>query len=494
MTLRVVFSVLVLALVVGFVPARHASATATKSKDRGSFLAHDHASLGAMFKRFKAEHKRVYPTRSEENKSFDAFVRHMKRAAQEQARNPLASFGVTVFADLFDEEFTARFGSSRRARIAKKPDSSRPLFSDKEVRSAMNVAIDWRTRGAVTSVKNQGNCGSDWAFSAVGNIEGQWFLANNSLVSLSAEELVSCDMVDNGCQGGGMDSAFNWIINSNGGSIVTDEAYPYTSGNGSAPQCATPSGAPAAVITSYFDLPSNESQMARWLLTDGPISVAVDPTSWKSYKGGIVTNCVSENPTLGSLIVGFNDTHQPPFWILKTSFGTGFGMSGYVLVAKGSNQCLIASAPSSSVVSGGTTTPTPVTPSPPPPPPTPQPSPTPPPAKFTQYVCTDWACSEGCTSNQYSQDQCLQTTNGVSVIAKCVPGSLRLTVFGTSDCKGTSTVQSEPLNQCLPAAGGGYLKDVCGSSSEFGGKGASEIGTALRLTTALTRNITMRAH
>jgi hypothetical protein len=138
---------------------------------------------------------------------------------------------------------------------------------------AAGSKIDWRAKGAVTYVKNQGQCGSCWSFSTTGNIEGQWFLAGNTLTPASEEELVSCDTADDGCNGGLMDNAFGWLVNSRGGAIVTEASYQYVSGTGNVPACSIPSGNVAAVISGHNNLPQNEAQMGAWMMTGGPLSI-----------------------------------------------------------------------------------------------------------------------------------------------------------------------------------------------------------------------------
>jgi len=193
----------------------------------------------------------------------------------------------------------------------------------------------------VSAVQNQGSCGSCWSFSVTGNIEGQWFLAGNKLVTLSEQELVSCDTLDYACDGGLMDYAFEWLLTTRKGQIFTDASYPYVSGNGAVPSCSLTGKTVGATIVSYKDIARSETTIADYLYTNGPVAVAVDATSWQTYKSGVLTSCVASQINHAVLAVGFDDNAVPAYWIVKNSWGTTWGESGYIRVKKGSNTCLI---------------------------------------------------------------------------------------------------------------------------------------------------------
>jgi C1A family cysteine protease len=146
-----------------------------------------------------------------------------------------------------------------------------------------------------------------------------------------------------------MDNAFVWVIR-NGG--IDDEAtYPYTSGSGTTGACNTGLlNRGVARFANYVNLPQSEEQMATWVCEYGPLSIAVDAAGWQTYTGGVVTNCGGTTLDHGVLIVGFDAEANPPFWIVKNSWGTAWGEAGYILLAMGSNQCGLALTPCSSVV------------------------------------------------------------------------------------------------------------------------------------------------
>jgi len=171
-------------------------------------------------------------------------------------------------------------------------------------------------------------------------------------VSLSEQELTACDTIDEGCAGGLPWNAMHWLLNNTQGWITSEAAYPFASASGFSPACAlSPSMPQSAQISGVDILPTgDESNMAIWVSSNGPLSIGVDATSWQTYTGGIMTNCVSQGLDHAVLIVGYDLMASTPYWIIKNSWATSWGEAGYIRVAYGSNQCLLADAPSSAVV------------------------------------------------------------------------------------------------------------------------------------------------
>jgi C1A family cysteine protease len=313
------------------------------------------ANAAAMWEEFKITYAKSYASISEERARFGYYVRNLKIAAQRQAENPMATFGINKFSDEAPEEFKSKRHNAQRY-YANRLAEQKPVadhFSPAEVQkimSATNGTLDWRTKGAVTAVKDQQQCGSCWAFSSTGNIEGQWFLAGHALTPVSEQELVSCDTTDSGCDGGLMDNAFTWLVSSRQGAIVTESSYPYVSGNGNAPKCNLTGKIVGATIKGHQDIAHNEAQMATWMTKSGPIAIAVDATTFQSYTGGVVTKCISQQIDHGVLLVGYGVASNVPYWIIKNSWGASWGESGYIRVKQGSNECLLTSYPCSANV------------------------------------------------------------------------------------------------------------------------------------------------
>jgi C1A family cysteine protease len=406
----------------------------------------------SMFENFKREHSRQYASTAEESKRLAIFVENMKKAEKLMKVNPRAVFGANEFSDMSAEEFKIRHSGEKQfaARIAAR--KSVTTFSKAQEVAAAGKAIDWRTKGAVTAIKNQGQCGSCWSFSSTGSIEGQWFLAGNTLTMVSEQELVSCDTVDSGCNGGLMDNAWGWLLSAHNGAIVTEASYPYVSGNGVVPACSMSGTVVGATINGHNNIQTTETAMAAFVYASGPLSVAVDATSWQTYVSGIMTNCISSQIDHGVLVVGFDDNNSPPYWIVKNSWGVSWGENGYIRIQKGTDQCLITSLPCTSTVGKGPNPPGPSPPNPSPPGPSPPspsppgPSPPSPSSSFTQKTCSDDKC-QNCQVDVLPQNSCI-TGNSSSFIAVCINGGLLVSSYSSNNCQGSFVQTVNPINQC----------------------------------------------
>jgi len=225
--------------------------------------------------------------------------------------------------------------------------------------NAAPAAVDWRSHGLVADVKNQGSCGSCWAFSTVVSIEGQHAKSTGTLATLSEQNLVDCvkgvrlpndtSTCCMGCQGGLMDDAFSYLVSSQHGAIDTEAAYPYTGRSGSCSFDASHSG---ATVGAWTDVPQgDEDALLDAVATVGPVSIAVDASiGWQLYFGGIMHGWLcSSNPKRmdhGVAIVGYGTERGTDYWIVRNSWGAGWGEHGYARVVRGKNACGLANAAS----------------------------------------------------------------------------------------------------------------------------------------------------
>jgi len=302
---------------------------------------------------FKAAHMKTYPNADEEALRKMIFEANMVKAEELNAQEPHARFGASPFADLSETEFQRYHNAGRHYANADRSawQLAKP-YGASVVAAAGSAPIDWRARGAVTSVKDQGACGSCWAFSTTGNVEGQWFLAGHPLVPLSEEQLVDCDTSggDQGCNGGLPMDAYKYIADCGGLESEADYAYDAGRHHG----CAFNKSKVTAVISGGKALPNNEAQMLAFLEKQGPISVGVNAASgWQTYVGGILSSsgCPASDIDHGVLAVGYGtDASGGSYWIVKNSWGSMWGEQGYIRLAYGENACNIKSAPSTAVV------------------------------------------------------------------------------------------------------------------------------------------------
>jgi len=290
--------------------------------------------------------------KAKHNKSYSAEHEHLRRAIfnknlrrihlhnlKFKAGRVSYKLGANKFADLSPEEFDAHHkGLKAAGRIA----SGLPFTFDPTKPRAAEV--DWRTKGVVTPVKDQAQCGSCWAFSTTGGLEGQHAIKTGKLVSLSEQNLVDCDNVDGGCGGGLMDNAFAWI-KQNGG-LDTEESYPYTALDGI---CHQKKSDFAATDKGFVDVTAGDESALQAAVHDvGPISIGFDAEeNFQLYDGGVFTDddCSTNSPDHGILVVGYGTTSDnQKYWIVKNSWGADWGEKGYVRVARDAgNVCGVAS-------------------------------------------------------------------------------------------------------------------------------------------------------
>jgi len=311
--------------------------------------------LLAVVLSFEAEKERFLAFQQDFGKSYDnveeaqyrflIFKQNMELIERKNAVSPNKVFGVTQFADMTVEEFKEMYLTY--IRPVRDESEDRILVPETTQSPAK---FDWITKGAVTPVKNQGQCGSCWAFSATENIESVWIIAGKATntLKLSPQQIVDCDTQDGGCNGGDTPTAYQYVMSAGG--LESNSAYPYTADDG---DCAFDASQVVAKISNwkYATQNNDEKTMQNNLATIAPLSICVDAESWQFYNGGVMTadDCGTDLDHCVQ-VTGYDTTANPPYWIVRNSWGTSWGLSGYIYLSIGENTCGVAMEATTAVV------------------------------------------------------------------------------------------------------------------------------------------------
>lgn len=309
-------------------------------------------SFDQQWEEFKSTHDKQYETDLEENMRKEIFHGHLKTIKMHNYLHDHGKksyrLGVNEYADLEHSEFVGIMnGYLHKEKTSRGTTYMSP--NNDYVTVTLPDEVDWRTKGYVTEVKNQGQCGSCWSFSTTGALEGQHFKKTGKLVSLSEQNLVDCSEKwgNHGCNGGLMDYGFQYILDNKGDD--TEEVYPYEAKDGI---CRFKPDGVGATDTGYTDVTQgDESALKEALATVGPVSVAIDAShqSFQLYQSGVYDEpeCSSEQLDHGVLAVGYGTKDGQDYWIVKNSWGPTWGDQGYILMSRNKdNQCGIATSAS----------------------------------------------------------------------------------------------------------------------------------------------------
>lgn len=327
-----------------------------------SHLHLSHSSSSDLFNSWCKQHDKSYSSEEERQQRLKIFEDNLEFVNNHNSLgNSTYTLSLNAYADLTHHEFrSSKLGLSSSANDLIRLKHNNPVqLPDVGVPDS----VDWRNQGAVTNVKDQGNCGACWSFSATGAIEGINKIVTGSLVSLSEQELIDCDRgYDEGCDGGLMDYAYQFVISNHG--IDTENDYPYEARQKS---CNRNKLARHVVtIDGYADVPPNHEKELLKAVAAQPVSVGIcgSDRGFQLYSKGVFSGPCSNAVDHAVLIVGYGSENGVDYWIVKNSWGTGWGMNGYVHMQRNTGDasgiCGINMMPSY---------PTKSSPNPPPPPP-----------------------------------------------------------------------------------------------------------------------------
>jgi hypothetical protein len=259
---------------------------------------------------------------------YNVFKSWVDFVERHNAGNATWKAGLNQFSDLTPAEFQRQYLTLSVAATDLLPSP------ESDVPSPPSNDVDWRTKGAVTPVKNQGQCGSCWAFSAIGMVEGWSAVTGGTLYNLAEQQLVDCagSYGNQGCNGGWHDKAVDYLAASGGSCLQTD--YPYTARTGTCKKTCTPKVKPnpSSMGTTEQQLSAN--------LEKAPVGVAVDASGgFQSYHSGVFNGPCGQALNHAILAVGYSTAGSTPYWIVKNSWGTTWGSGGYILMAQGKNLC-----------------------------------------------------------------------------------------------------------------------------------------------------------
>lgn len=352
----------------------------------------------SAFEKFQAKWQKNYGSPEEELRRFGVFQNTYQKVMEENAKGHPYELEVNKFADLTDEEFSTYLG--KKSKPHRRWGTAKHLGTHRYSGQALPDSWDWVPKGAVTPVKDQGLCGSCWAFSTTGALEGALFVSSKRLVSLSEQQLVDCTKGkgEDACDGGDQDPAFKYAESTD---MCTEKSYPYKSSKGKAGKTCDMSscsvGIPKGGVTGYKDVQPDDVNALMEAVVQQPVAISVDAnsTGFKNYMSGVIKAQCGTDLDHAVLLVGYGTMNGTPYWKVKNSWNTDWGMDGYVLIERGVSQsggmCGVRSEASYPVVSSS---------------PSPTPTPTPPtPGKDVCCMAADATCQAGqtcCSSSKKS--------------------------------------------------------------------------------------------
>jgi len=288
--------------------------------------------LESQFSSFVNEYGRNYASVQEHEFRFNVFKKNLEKAEELSKLNPLATFGVTQFSDMTEEEFMATL-----------TEYSENLgdYVEKYTKKSQKFDLAADMRSHFQPIQNQGSCGSCWTFAAAATFEAYEDIRGDKVGKMSEQELVDCVPSCSGCGGGLANLAYDWLVNN---AFCSEDSYPYEARDGT---CRKSSCKEVAKDAGSGLITVGEQGILSKIQNDGPISVSVDASVWSSYTGGILERCGSQT-NHAVVVVAYEPTQgtTPAAWRIRNSWGSSYGEQGHIRLKYGDNVCNIEKRPS----------------------------------------------------------------------------------------------------------------------------------------------------
>jgi cathepsin F len=292
-----------------------------------------------QFQKFMKEHNKKYSNINEYMARYNTFKSNYEKLEAMTINSDSTvshTVGINKFSDMTFQEFRTAYLNLRISPVDIQKHSGKSFLTYLQDSPA---SFDWRDKKVVGPVKDQGSCGSCWAFSTVGNLEGLHAIKTGELVQYAEQQLVDCDMVDEGCNGGLMENAFEYIKEAGGIELQADYVYHARKG-----KCKFDAKKSALKVTGFeVKADIDENEMKDMLVQTGPLAIALNADPLMFYAGGIVdadeAECDPESLNHGVTLVGYGTENGKDFWLVKNSWSASWGEDGYFRIARGKKTC-----------------------------------------------------------------------------------------------------------------------------------------------------------
>jgi len=290
-------------------------------------------SLEGEFDSFSSSFSKTYSTQYEKDLRLAIFKANYRYVQEHNANGLSYTLAVNEFADMTPEEFHAS-----RLGLDAPPNLWGGLLGTKLNTSGLAEApssVDWTAvRGRVNAPKNQGHCGSCWAFSTVSTLESAWAIAGGPLLSLSEQQFLDCDTVDHACKGGSPAYAYKFMEQTG---ICSESSYPYDAAKETCHTSSCKVGIPKGAITGYHSVAQDNEMALMQAVAQQPTFVAIQANQlpFQLYSSGVMSGDCGFQLDHGVVAVGYGTDAGQQYWKIRNSWGAAWGESGYIRLQRG---------------------------------------------------------------------------------------------------------------------------------------------------------------